>query len=73
MCGPRAWSSETDPGRILRLAESERRPHLLGDIDQIEALGKADPHFRDLLGGVWRNQIREDVWERVHGLVVEHW
>jgi hypothetical protein len=34
-------------------------------IDEIEALATSDPEFRGLLGGVWRNKIREGVWERV--------
>jgi hypothetical protein len=42
-------------------------------IDEVEALANGDPEFRGLLGGVWRNQIREDVWERVQALVVAHW
>ena len=42
-------------------------------IDEIEALAAGDPEFRCLLGGVWRNKIRDDVWERVQALVVAHW
>jgi hypothetical protein len=38
-------------------------------IDKVEALAAADPAFRRLLSGVWRNQIREDVWERIQRLV----
>ena len=42
-------------------------------IDKIEALATSDPEFRGLLGGVWRNKIREDVWERIQVLVVARW
>jgi hypothetical protein len=38
-------------------------------IDQIEALAQGDPAFRELLSGVWRNRIREDVWNRVQALI----
>ena len=39
-------------------------------IDQIEILAQEDPAFRRLLGGVWRNQIHGDVWNRVQALIV---
>jgi hypothetical protein len=34
-------------------------------IDRIEKHAAADPEFRHLLGGVWRNSIDAVVWERV--------
>ena len=38
-------------------------------IDRVEALAAGDPDFRRLLAGVWRNQMREDVWERIQALL----
>jgi hypothetical protein len=38
-------------------------------IDRVETLAAADPAFRRLLSGVWRNKIREDVWARIQALV----
>lgn len=34
-------------------------------IERVETLARQDPKFNDLLGGVWRNSINEEVWERV--------
>lgn len=34
-------------------------------IDRLEATAKLNPAFRDMLGGVWRNEITESVWNRV--------
>ena len=34
-------------------------------IDRVEAQAAADPKFRSLLGGVWRNSMSEDIWRRV--------
>ncbi|UHQ23974.1 hypothetical protein LVB77_04460 [Lysobacter sp. 5GHs7-4] len=34
-------------------------------IDRIELLARQDPAFRDLLGGVWKNQTPADIWSRV--------
>lgn len=34
-------------------------------IDRVEAHAAADPKFKNLLGGVWRNSISDDVWRRV--------
>ena len=34
-------------------------------IDRIEELARIDPKFNDLLGGVWRNAMTEEVWKRV--------
>jgi hypothetical protein len=38
-------------------------------IDRVEALATGDPAFQRLLSGVWRNRIREDVWERIQALL----
>jgi hypothetical protein len=39
----------------------------LGDkvIDRVEEQSAADPKFRNLLGGVWRNSMSDEVWKRV--------
>ena len=34
-------------------------------IDEIEELAKEDPKFSYLLGGVWKSDMTEEVWERV--------
>jgi hypothetical protein len=34
-------------------------------IDRIEELARRDPKFNHLLGGVWRNTMTEEVWQRV--------
>ncbi|HEX3466556.1 MAG TPA: hypothetical protein VHT05_00480 [Candidatus Elarobacter sp.] len=34
-------------------------------IDRVEAQAKTDPRFATLLGGVWKRDMRDDIWERV--------
>jgi hypothetical protein len=34
-------------------------------IDRVEALARQDPKFNELLGGVWKNSIEDEVWDRV--------
>lgn len=34
-------------------------------IQRVEARAKADKRFASLLGGVWKNDIEDDVWARV--------
>jgi hypothetical protein len=34
-------------------------------IDRIETLARQDPKFNYLLGGVWRNTMTAEVWQRV--------
>ncbi|HET6979002.1 MAG TPA: hypothetical protein VFI24_21900 [Pyrinomonadaceae bacterium] len=34
-------------------------------IDRIEDLARKDPKFNHLLGGVWRNTINDEVWQRI--------
>jgi hypothetical protein len=34
-------------------------------IERVEAQASADPKFRHLLGGVWKNTMPDDVWQRV--------
>jgi len=41
-------------------------------IQRVEALAAEENGFRELLSGVWRNRISEDVWQRVQALVPPH-
>jgi len=34
-------------------------------IERIEKKAKSDKKFAGLLGGVWQNQMQDDIWERV--------
>ena len=34
-------------------------------IDRVEARAKEDPEFATLLGGVWRFEMTDEIWERV--------
>lgn len=38
-------------------------------IDRVEAESKADPRFSALLSGVWRYNMREEIWGRVQAAV----
>ena len=42
-------------------------------IDQVETLARKDPKFNYLLGGVWRNSMTDDVWERVQKARLSVW
>ena len=42
-------------------------------IAKVEARALVDPAFRELLGGVWRNAIRQDVWDRLEAARGETW
>jgi hypothetical protein len=42
-------------------------------IDRIETLARQDPKFRHLLGGVWKNAMTEDIWQRVRTIRDETW
>jgi hypothetical protein len=37
-------------------------------IDRVEELARKDPKFKYLLGGVWRNSMTDEVWERLQAL-----
>jgi hypothetical protein len=39
--------------------------HGVSFIDRVETKARRDPKFNYLLGGVWQNSIRADVWTRV--------
>jgi hypothetical protein len=34
-------------------------------IDRVEELARKDPKFNHVLGGVWRNTMSDDIWQRV--------
>ena len=51
---------------------------LLGDhgptvIDRVESLAKTDAAFNLLLGGVWKNGMSDDIWDRVQACHNEVW
>lgn len=42
-------------------------------IERVEAQAHQDPAFNLLLGGVWKNAMSEDVWQRVQAARNEVW
>lgn len=42
-------------------------------IERIEHLANKDEKFRKLLGVVWRNEIKDSVWERVRAVAAPSW
>jgi hypothetical protein len=42
-------------------------------IDRVETEARRNPRFRDLLGGVWRNTITDDIWARVEKIRGPGW
>ena len=42
-------------------------------IDRVEELARKDPKFNDLLGGVWRNTMTDEVWQRVQAIRNHVW
>ena len=42
-------------------------------IDRVEELARKDPKFNYLLGGVWRNSMTAEVWERVQAARHKVW
>ena len=42
-------------------------------IDRVEELARKDPKFNDLLGGVWRNAMPDEVWQRVQAIRNHVW
>lgn len=34
-------------------------------VDCVESIARKDPKFRQLLGGIWKNAISDEVWERI--------
>ena len=42
-------------------------------IDRVEVLARQDPKFNYLLGGVWRNTMTDEVWQRVQKARLHVW
>jgi hypothetical protein len=42
-------------------------------IDRIEVLARKNPRFNYLLGGVWKNASKNDVWKRVENAQLKEW
>lgn len=57
----------TDVIEVLAAGPLEDYIPKLGEkvIDRVEAQAAADPRFKSLLGGVWRNSMSDEVWSRV--------
>lgn len=47
--------------------------HGLEFIDKVEAQAKNDPLFKHLLGGVWQNDMPDEIWNRVEAAAGEKW
>lgn len=47
--------------------------HGLQFIDRIEREAEQNSRFNHLLGGVWKNQMTQDIWERVQKARKEVW
>ena len=42
-------------------------------IERVEAKAHEDPEFKELLGGVWRNSMSDDIWARVEACRGQPW
>jgi hypothetical protein len=42
-------------------------------IDRVEAQAGKDAKFKELLGGVWRNSMSDEVWARIEACRGERW
>ena len=42
-------------------------------IERVENLARTDPQFNRLLGGVWKNSMTDEVWNRVQAARNEVW
>ena len=42
-------------------------------IERFEEQAKQDPQFKDLLGGVWKHTMRDDIWERLQKVTGPQW
>ena len=42
-------------------------------IERVEVLARRDPKFNYLLGGVWRNTMTDEVWQRVQAARLYSW
>ena len=42
-------------------------------IERVEELARKDPRFNNLLGGVWRNTMSDEIWQRVQAARHQVW
>lgn len=42
-------------------------------IDRVEELARKDPKFNELLGGVWRSTMTDEIWQRVKAIRNQVW
>ena len=42
-------------------------------VEKIEELASENAAFRHMLGGVWQNEMSDDIWERVRAVSGEKW
>lgn len=42
-------------------------------IERVEAKTREDAEFKDLLGGVWRNSMSDEIWARIEACRGEPW
>lgn len=42
-------------------------------IERVETLARKDPKFNYLLGGVWRNSMTDEIWQRVQAARLNVW
>jgi|SRR5690242_9197795 len=42
-------------------------------IERVEELARRDPKFNYLLGGVWRNSMTDEIWQRVQAARLNVW
>ncbi|MEP7076814.1 MAG: DUF6869 domain-containing protein [Acidobacteriota bacterium] len=42
-------------------------------IDRVETLARKDPKFNHLLGGVWKNAMLDNIWNRLQAARKEVW
>ena len=42
-------------------------------IERVEELARRDPQFNYLLGGVWRNTMTDETWQRVQAVRLNVW
>lgn len=42
-------------------------------IDRVEELARKDPRFNELLGGVWRSTITDEIWQRLKAIRNQVW
>ena len=74
----RAASEHDMPQRVIAVLAAGPLEDLLANhgpdyMDRVETLARQNPRFNRLLGGVWRNAMTDDVWQRVQAVRNEVW